>query len=118
VDLDAFQAAAARTLNPTLSPRERLLDAAAGLAEEAGEVLGRLRKHLFQAHPLDREAVVGELGDVLWCLAAVATTLDVSLGAVGQANIEKLRRRYPHGFTPDASQARGDEATPRTPAGG
>jgi NTP pyrophosphatase (non-canonical NTP hydrolase) len=106
--LDDYQRAAARTVNPTLSDTERLVDAAAGLAEEAGEVLGLVRKHAYMRHELDRERVTRELGDALWCVATIATALGVSLDAVAAANVEKLRRRYPDGYSDDASRARSD----------
>lgn len=115
VDLDAYQTLALRTRNPALDADARLLDAAAGLAEEAGEVLGRVRKHLFQQRPLDRDGILGELGDALWCLSAVAASLDLSLGDVAHANLDKLRRRHPDGFTPDSARARADE-DPERPA--
>lgn len=96
--LDVYQDAAARTINPALSHEQRLLDAAAGLAEEAGEVLGHVRKHVMQQRVLDRDAVVTELGDALWCVAIVAQTLGVSLSEIARANEEKLRARHPEGF--------------------
>lgn len=108
MQLDEYQTRAARTLNPALSHGERLLDAAAGLSEEAGEVLGTLRKHLYQQRPLDLAALQEELGDALWCLAAVASTAGFSLGDVAHANLAKLAKRYPQGFTPDASIRRAD----------
>ena len=111
MDLDTYQALATRTMNPSLDEKGRLLDAAAGLAEEAGEVLGTIRKHLFQERPLDRREISRELGDALWCLSAVATALDLSLGEVAHQNVEKLRHRFPHGFTPDAATLRADEGT-------
>ena len=82
-------------MNHELTDDQRLLDASAGLAEEAGEVLSHVRKHLFQGRPLDRQAVMLELGDALWCLAIAADTLGVSLQEVAQRNVEKLRSRYP-----------------------
>ena len=96
---DAYQDAAARTINPALSDDQRLLDAAAGLAEEAGEVLGHVRKHVMQGRALDRDAVVEELGDALWCLSIVARTLGVPLSDVARLNEEKLRQRHPGGFS-------------------
>lgn len=93
--LDGYQSAATRTINSALSPEHRLLDASAGLAEEAGEVLSHVRKHVLQGRPLDRQAVVLELGDALWCLAIAADTLGVTLHDVAQRNIEKLDARYP-----------------------
>ena len=97
-ELDAYQDAAARTINPALSDDQRLLDAAAGLAEEAGEVLGHVRKHVMQGRALDHDALVKELGDVLWCLAITARSIDVSLSEVARVNEAKLRARHPDGF--------------------
>ena len=96
--LDLYQDDAARTINPALTAEQRLLDAAAGLAEEAGEVLAHVRKHLMQGRVLDRDAVAKELGDALWCIAAVARELDVPLSEVASRNIDKLRARHPDGF--------------------
>jgi NTP pyrophosphatase (non-canonical NTP hydrolase) len=97
--LDQYQDAAARTINRSLDDEQRLLDAAAGLAEEAGEVLAHVRKHLMQGRELDREAVANELGDALWCIAIVARSLDVALSDVAARNLDKLAARYPDGFT-------------------
>ena len=102
---DTYQQAAARTINNSLGDRDRMLDAAAGLAEEAGEVLGHVRKHLMQQRSLDRNAVIGELGDVLWCLAITANELGVKLSDVARANEAKLRARYPDGFDPTRSES-------------
>ena len=93
--LAGYQSEARRTINLTLTEDQRLLDASAGLAEEAGEVLSHVRKHVLQGRPLDREAVTLELGDALWCLAITADTLGVSLADVARRNVEKLRARHP-----------------------
>lgn len=106
VELDEYQRAAARTANTGLGASEQLVDAAAGLAEEAGEVLGLVRKHVYMKHDLDRERLVQELGDALWCLAAVARSAGVTLGDVAERNIAKLRTRYPDGYSDAASRSR------------
>jgi len=93
--LDGYQAEARRTINRALTSDQRLLDAAAGLAEEAGEVLSHVRKHVMQGRTLDRDAVALELGDALWCLSIAADTLGVTLQDVARLNIEKLRSRHP-----------------------
>jgi len=95
VTLDEYQQAAARTLNPRLNDQEKLMDGAAGIAEEAGEVLAHVRKHLYQGRELNREKVAEELGDVLWCVAAVATLCDLDLSAIARQNQEKLAARHP-----------------------
>lgn len=108
MELDDYAQAALRTANTALEPRDRLLDAAAGLAEEGGEVLGLVRKHLFFGHPLDRERMAKELGDALWCLAVTAHHAGISLSEVAEANVEKLRLRYPEGFSASRSRERPD----------
>ena len=96
--LDDYQAAAARTVNGALDDRQRLLDAACGLAEEAGEVLAHVRKHVMQARPLQRDALAEELGDALWCVAMAARAAGLSLDEVAAANLAKLSGRHPGGF--------------------
>jgi NTP pyrophosphatase (non-canonical NTP hydrolase) len=96
--LAEYQTAAARTINQSLSNADQLLDAAAGLAEEAGEVLGIVRKHRMQARPLDGERLREELGDALWCLTIAAQSAGLTLDEVAAANVEKLKARYPEGL--------------------
>ena len=103
---DDYQQLAARTLSPGQSPDDRLANAALGLTGEAGEVAEHVKKHLFHGTPLDRAAVAKELGDCLWYLAALASALDLDLSDVGTRNIEKLRRRYPEGFSAERSRNR------------
>jgi NTP pyrophosphatase (non-canonical NTP hydrolase) len=108
MNLDDYQRAAARTMNAGITDDERLIDAAAGLAEEAGEVLGLVRKHLYMHQPLDRERLTRELGDALWCLAAIGTCLGLTLDEVAGKNMAKLQRRYPEGYSDEASRSRID----------
>lgn len=102
-----YQQLSTRTLNglqmePT-PDQLQLANMALGLAGEAGEVADAIKKHVFHGHDLDMMAVGKELGDLIWYIAAICTILDLSLGGVMQANIEKLRRRYPDGFSVAAS---------------
>ena len=102
--LSEYERQAARTANPSLDERDRLMDAAAGLAEESGEVLGAVRKHAYFGHRLDVDRLRIELGDVLWCLAMTARAAGLSLEEVAGANIAKLRDRYPDGFDSEATR--------------
>ena len=72
-----------------------------GLTNEAGEVAGKIKK-IFRdkdgvISAADREALKGELGDVLWYLAQVCTELEISLDEVAEYNIEKLTSRLERG---------------------
>lgn len=77
-----YQREAMRTLNPALSQQDILVNGVMGLCGEAGKVINIVKKHLAQGHPLDREALIRELGDVAWYLAETATALDLDLDAV------------------------------------
>ncbi len=95
MEFNVYEAAAARTINPALDANGRLIDAAAGLAEESGEVLSIIRKHLYQGRELDRDKLEIELGDALWCLAMTAKAAGLSLEAIAAKNLKKLEQRYP-----------------------
>jgi len=98
MNLDEFQHAALRTINPSLNEQDRLVDASVGLVEEAAELLGLVRKRVFQQRVVDQERLTEELGDALWCLAVTAHMLGIPLSRIAEANQEKLRRRHPDGF--------------------
>jgi NTP pyrophosphatase (non-canonical NTP hydrolase) len=96
--LDEYEQAAARTLNPKISDNERLMDAAAGLAEEAGEVLGHVRKFIYQNRALDKSELQQELGDALWNVAMAARCAGLSLEQIAATNVAKLTARFPEGY--------------------
>jgi NTP pyrophosphatase (non-canonical NTP hydrolase) len=104
--LNEYQQLALTTLNPKLNKKDVLINGVMGLCGESGEVIDIVKKHLAQGHDLDREALIKELGDVAWYLAETAAALDVSLEEVCSRNIDKLRRRYPQGFSEEQSQNR------------
>ena len=107
--INEYQKLAMSTLNPALSKKDVLINGVMGLCGESGEAIDIVKKHLAQGHPLDREKLVKELGDIVWYLAETATALDVTLEEVLEGNIEKLRRRYPEGFSKVRSVQRSEE---------
>jgi NTP pyrophosphatase (non-canonical NTP hydrolase) len=72
-----------------------------GLTNEAGEVAGKIKKIFRDKEGVigeaEREALKGELGDVLWYLTQVCTELELSLDEVAQHNLEKLFDRMERG---------------------
>ncbi|MBU6367755.1 MAG: nucleoside triphosphate pyrophosphohydrolase family protein [Gemmatimonadetes bacterium] len=106
MDFAEYQQLAARTLGGNRTHEQQLSNAALGLTGEAGEVAELIKKHLYHATPLDADALVKELGDCLWYIAAFATVQGLSLDDIAQRNIDKLRRRYPEGFDPERSRNR------------
>ena len=112
MDADRYQELAMRTAGDLAATpfRDALVVSALGLSGESGEVADMVKKHVAQGHPLDRERLIIEAGDVAWYLARLCTALDISLGEVLQRNIDKLIARYPDGFSPEASINRKEHA--------
>lgn len=102
MNFDEYQKQAMATKSPTSG----LITAVLGLCGEAGEVADYVKKVEYQGHPEDRRELIRELGDVLWYLALAADVLGVSLGEIAEANLAKLRGRYPNGFSAEASRTR------------
>jgi NTP pyrophosphatase (non-canonical NTP hydrolase) len=88
--------------------QERLFNWSLSLVEEAGETAGVVKKFLFHGHNSEwaRLKVVDELGDLLWYADALMEELGISWEEVLEGNIAKLKKRYPDGFSSEASQNR------------
>jgi len=107
--INEYQELAMRTLNPALYKRDVLINSVMGLCGESGEAIDIVKKWLAHGHELDKEHLAKELGDIAWYLAEAATALDMRLEDILEANIEKLRKRYPEGFETQRSVEREPE---------
>lgn len=106
--INEYQKLAMTTLNPKLNKKDVLINSVMGLCGESGEAIDIVKKWLAQGHDLDKEHLVEELGDIAWYLAEAATVLEVPLEDILQANIDKLKKRYPEGFDREKSLLRRD----------
>lgn len=106
--INEYQELAMRTVNPKLNKDEILINSVMGLCGESGEAIDIVKKWFAHGHELDREHLKKELGDIAWYLAEAATALDITLESVLEANIEKLKKRYPEGFETKRSIERAD----------
>ena len=106
--INEYQDLAMRTLNPELSKKDVLINSVMGLCGESGECIDIVKKWLAQGHALDKDKLAKELGDVAWYLAEAATALEIPLEEILAANIEKLKQRFPEGFTTEDSLTRAD----------
>ncbi|ADL45333.1 nucleoside triphosphate pyrophosphohydrolase family protein [Micromonospora aurantiaca (nom. illeg.)] len=72
-----------------------------GLASEAGEVadvVKRIERDDDGAvTDRTRDAIAGELGDVLWYVAQVASEFGLDLSEIARGNLEKLQGRHDRG---------------------
>ncbi len=104
--MEEYQKLAKRTSGAGKSGERRQIIAALGLAGEAGEFANMIKKLTAHGHDIPVEDLADELGDVLWYLAEAATASGLSLDHIAQKNIQKLRARYPEGFSEERSRNR------------
>lgn len=109
---DDYQRAALRTAQvTTLMDEDLLLNGVMGLCGESGECIDLVKKTRFQGHGLDRDKFLLELGDVAWYLAVAAHGAGFRLSEVFEANVDKLKKRYPDGFDKARSMNREAEVS-------
>lgn len=104
--LNEYQELASRTAN---KHEGELVNYALGIAGEAGEVADLVKKAVFHGHNIDKVDVTKELGDVLWYLSQLARLAGATLDEIAEKNIDKLMKRYPDGFSEEASRNRREE---------
>lgn len=78
---------------------ENILHAGLGIATESGELLDAIKRYAFYGNELDIYNLKEELGDLCWYMSLMLAELDLEWEEVWEANIEKLKIRYPEGFT-------------------
>lgn len=82
-----------------------LVYAALGLASEAGEFAGKVKKQIRDG-TFSKEDAVAELGDVLWYCARAAVELEVFLSDVARDNVDKLTSRLERGVVKGSGDER------------
>lgn len=94
--LDDYQKRALKTaIYPEIG--KNLIYPTLGFVGEAGELADKVKK-IFRddggnMRPEVREAIVNEIGDVLWYMAALCNELSVNMSEVAEKNLEKLNSR-------------------------
>ena len=88
MELNVYQWDAMKTRLPTADENYALFN----LSGEVGELHSLIAKSIRDSK-LDMELVKKELGDILWCLAAVVGDCGFTLEEVARANLEKLQKR-------------------------
>ena len=99
MDWDQYQAFIRTTKK--YDERFKLMYPVLGLASEAGEVAGKLKK-IFRDHgghvdELQRNRLIDELSDVLWYVTACVDDLDFTLEELAKYNAAKLSERMQKG---------------------
>jgi len=96
LDFDEYQKGCKKTaIYPVIG--KKFVYPALGLADESGEVVGKIKKVMRDENGIvsdeKREEIKKELGDVLWYIAQLSTELGIKLSDVAKGNLEKLASR-------------------------
>ena len=87
----------------------RMVHAALGASSETGEIASAIKAHWIYGRELDTENVIEEIGDTLFYLSALCDEMGVTLETCMLANIDKLNKRYPDGYSDMAANERADK---------
>ena len=103
MQMNEYQELAQRTSRKELTPREHLYNGILGLAGETGECADLVKKHFYQDGREIIQNLKDEAGDVLWYVVEVISAMGWTLEEVAQHTVDKLKQRYPEGFSADRS---------------
>lgn len=103
--LDEFQAKCMKTeiySSPSISQGiPTWVYPALNLSGEAGEVAGKLSKIIRDQHGIisveDEQLIAKEIFDVMWCCAALAYELGMTLDQIADIGLAKLKKRQEEG---------------------
>ena len=87
----------------------RLMTAALGLNGEAAEFSEIIKKCIFQGKEFDahtEDRLKSELSDIMWYIAQACIALDTNIDELIEINTDKLKERYPEGFSKNKSENR------------
>lgn len=103
-----YQKLASRTISSDMTRADQEFHALHGMVSEIGELHGIYQKR-YQGHiEASDEHRKKELGDLLWFVAEYCTASGWTLEGIMQLNIDKLKSRYPDGFSVDRSEHRAE----------
>lgn len=76
-----------------------VLNASLGLSGEVGELNDMIKKFIYHKTPMDEGHFKKEIGDICWHIAQMCHACGYELDDILQMNIDKLKSRYPDGFS-------------------
>lgn len=111
LNIDDYMGLAVTTLSKCVrdSWKDTMLNAATGISSESGEINEIIKKHFFHFHPMNEEMINHmrkETGDLLWYVMLLCFAMRWRPSTVLAENIEKLKKRYPEGFSTERSMNR------------
>jgi len=106
MNLKEYQKKCNRTVKDFESEKEKILTWGLGIAGEAGDVAGCIKKTYIHNND-QKEGIRENMGDVLWYISVICNFFDWDMEDLFKENMEKLEKRYPDGFKYKDAQRQG-----------
>lgn len=104
INLKTYQQLCKTTAKPLKDKDKEISNWGLGVAGEAGDLVGCIKKTVY--HNNDQTQGIREnIGDTMWYLVMICNFYGWDFEKILEENIEKLKKRYPKGFSnKDASR--------------
>jgi NTP pyrophosphatase (non-canonical NTP hydrolase) len=102
MDFQKYQQEASGTFKPgEIVPEDhaRLANWALGIAGEGGELCNMIKHVIFHREKINKMEIAKELGDQLWYIAAMCTSLNIDMSDCAELNLTKLSHRHGKSFS-------------------
>jgi NTP pyrophosphatase (non-canonical NTP hydrolase) len=96
ITFENYQKGTDRAIPEHDNKKDAILHWCIGLSEEVGEVMSVIKHHYYGGENPDSEALVKEIGDVLWYTAALCRETGIDMDAAAELNMAKLMHRFPN----------------------
>lgn len=107
MNLKEYQEACKKTAQKFDNKEREILCWGLGIAGEAGDVASCIKKTFIHKNDVT-EGIRENIGDTFWYAAMICNYFNWDLEDVLKENIEKLKKRYPKGFTEKDAHRNGE----------
>lgn len=108
MNLKEYQEICKKTAKNFDTDEKKILTWGLGITGEAGDVASCIKK-TFAHDNNQREGIKENLGDILWYVAMICNFFEWDMEDVLKENVEKLKKRYPGGFTIKDARRNGEK---------
>ena len=107
MELDKYQEACKRTSKKFSTPETAIATWGLGIAGEAGDVASCIKKTFVQKNGKVKDGIKENIGDMMWYASMICDFFGWKLSDCLQENVDKLKERYPDGFSFEDAQRGG-----------
>ena len=107
MDIKEYQEFCKTTAKRFETPEFEIATWGLGIAGEAGDVASCIKKTFAHKNDVGIEGIKENIGDTLWYAAMICNFFKWDMQDILEANVNKLKARYPQGFTEKDAQRGG-----------